>query len=103
MLLRAIEEQLALNPHAGYNLMAAIAGSPYFDSYLYSQKLRFLYSSFHYDLFFMHTWDRTLAEIRYRLFMICYELQALNICGGRELAGHRWSCRAETGIQIVSL
>ena len=37
--------------------MSAIAGSPYFDSYLYSQKLPFLNSSFRHDLFFMHSWD----------------------------------------------
>ena len=63
-----IEVQLALNWHAGYNLMSAIAGSPYFDSYLYSQKLPFLNSSFHQDLYFMYSWDWTLAEIRYCLF-----------------------------------
>ena len=76
MQFRPIEVQLALNWHAGYNLMSAIAGSPYFDSYVYSQKLPFLNSSFHHDLFFMHSWEWTLAEIRYRLFMICHELQA---------------------------
>ena len=37
-----IEVPLALNWHAEYNLMAAIAGSPYFHSYLDSQKLPFL-------------------------------------------------------------
>jgi len=83
--------------------MAGIAGSPYFDNYLYSQKLPFLNSSFRHDLFFMHSWDWTLAEIRYRLFMICHELQAFKICGGRELAGHQLSRRAETAIQILSL
>jgi len=89
MLSRLIEVQLALNWHAGYNLMAAIADSPYFDSYLDSQKLPFLYSSFHHNFFFMHTRDWTLVEIRYGLFMICYELQAFKIRSGRELAGHR--------------
>jgi hypothetical protein len=79
MQFRPIEVQLALNWEAGYNLMSAIASSPYFDSYLYSQKLPFLNSSFHHDLFFMHSWDWTLAEIRYRLFMICHELQAFKI------------------------
>jgi len=69
---------------------------------LYSQKLPFLNSSFHHDLYIMHSWDWTLAEIRYCLFMICQELQALKICGGWELAGNRFSCRAETGIQILS-
>ena len=88
MLLRAIEEQLALNPHAGYNLMAAIAGSPYFDSYLYSQKLPFLYSSIHHKLFFMHSWDWTLAEISYRVFMICHALQVVKIRGGQGIASH---------------
>jgi len=72
--------------------MAGIVGSSNFDSYLCSQKLPFLNLSFHHDLFFMHSWDWTLAEIRYRLFMICDELQAFKICGGRELAGHRLSC-----------
>jgi len=70
------EVQLALNWHAGYNLMSAIAGLPYFDSYLYSQNLPFLNSSVLHNLFFMHSWVWTLAEIRYRLFMICHELQA---------------------------
>jgi len=68
--------------------MAGIVGSPDFDSYLYSQILPFLNSSFHHDLYFMHSWDWTLAEIRYCLFMICHELHAFKICGGRELAGH---------------
>jgi len=71
--------------------MAEIAGSPYFDSCLYSQKLPFLYSSFHHDLFFMHTSDWTLAENRYGLFMICHELQVFKMSGGRELAGHKSS------------
>ena len=83
--------------------MAGIVGSPDFDSYMCSQKLAFLNSSFDHDLFFMHTWDWTLAEIRYRLFMICDELQAFMICSGQELAGHRLSLLAETGIQILSL
>jgi hypothetical protein len=83
--------------------MAGIAGSPYFDNYLYSQKLPFLNSSFRHDLFIMHSWDWTLAEIRYPLFMICHELQAFKIRGGQELAGHRLSRRAETAIQILSL
>jgi len=85
---KSIEVQLALNQHAEYNPMAEIAGSPYFDSYLYSQKLPFLYSSVLYDLIFMHTWDWTLAEIRYHLLMICHELQAFKICGGPQLASH---------------
>jgi hypothetical protein len=83
--------------------MAGIAASPYVDNYLYSQKLRFLNSSFRHDLFIMHSWDWTLAEIRYPLFMICHELQALKIRGGWELAGHRLSRQAETAIQILSL
>jgi len=56
--------------------MTGIAGSPYFDSYLYSQKQRCPNSSFHHDVFFMHSWDLTLEEIRYCLFMHCQELQA---------------------------
>jgi len=103
MQFQSIEVQLALNWHAGYNLMSAIAGSPYCDSYLYSQKLPFLYSSIHHDLFFIHSSDWTLAEIRYRLLMICHELQAFKIWGWRELAGHRSSCWADTGIHILSL
>jgi len=91
MQFQPIEVQLALNWHAGYNLMAAIAGLPYFDSYLYSHKLPYLYFSFHYDLFFMHTWDWTLAEIRYHLVMICHKLQAHKILGRWELAGHQSS------------
>jgi len=83
--------------------MAGIAGSPYFDIYLYSQKLSFLNSSFRHDLFIMHSWDWTLAEIRYPQFMICHKLQAFKVGGGRELAGHRLSRRAETAIQILSL
>jgi len=79
MLFRPIEVQLALNWPAGYNLMSAIVRSPYFDSYLYSQKLPFLNLSFHHELFFMHSWDWTLAEIRYRLFLICHEIQAFKI------------------------
>jgi len=83
--------QLVLNWHVGYNLIAAIAGSPYFDSYLYSQKLPFLYSSIHHELFFMHSWDWTLAKIRYRVFMICHALQVVKICGGQGIASHRLS------------
>ena len=85
------------------NVMAGIVGSPDFDSYLYSQKLPFLNSSFHHDLYFMHCWDGTLAEIRYCLAMICHELQAFKICSGRDLAGHQLSRWAETGIQLLSL
>jgi hypothetical protein len=88
MQFRRIEVQLALNWPAGYNLMAAIAGLPNFDSYLYSQKLPFLNLSFHYALFFMHTWDCILAEIRYRQFMISFKLQAVKISTGWEFAGH---------------
>jgi len=51
----------------------------------------------------MHSWDRTLAEIRYPLFMMCHKLQAFKIRGGRELAGLQLSRRAETAIQILSL
>jgi hypothetical protein len=85
MLFRSIEVQLALNLHAGYNLMSVIAGLPYFDNYLYSQKLPFLYSSIHHDMFFMPTGDWTLVKIRCRLFMSCHDLPALKIRGGREL------------------
>jgi len=56
--------------------MAGIAGSPYIDSYLYSPKLHCFNSSFHHDLFFMHSWDWTFEEIRDCLFMIWHELQA---------------------------
>jgi len=91
MQFRSIEVPLALNWHAGYNPMAAIVRLPYFDSYLYSQKLPFLYSSLHHELFFMQTWNWTLAKIRYHLFMFCHELQAFKIRGGRELAGHQLS------------
>jgi hypothetical protein len=83
--------------------MAGIAGSPYFDNYLDSQKLSFLNPSFGHELFFMHPWAWTLAEIRYRLFMISHELQVFKICGGWELASHRWSSGAEIAIQILSL
>jgi hypothetical protein len=55
MQFQAMEVQLALTWHAEYNLIAANAGSPYIDSYMYFQKLLFLYSSFHQDLFFMQT------------------------------------------------
>ena len=65
--------------------MAGIVGSPYIDSYLYSQNLPFLNSSFHHDLFLMSSWDWKLVEIRYRLLIICHELQAFEICRGREL------------------
>jgi len=98
-----IEVQLALIWHAGYNLMSAIAGSPYLDSYWYSQKQPFLYSSFHHDMFFMHTWDWMLAHLRYCLFMICHNLQVFKRGGGWEIASHRSSRWAETGIQIPSL
>jgi hypothetical protein len=66
--------------------MAGIAGLPDFESYLYSQKLPDLNSNFHDDLYFMHSWDWTLAEIRYCLFMICHGPQKFKKCGGRELA-----------------
>jgi len=98
-----IEVQLALNWHAGFNLMAVIVGSSYFDSYMYSQKLPFLYSSIHHDVFFMHTWNWTLADSRYRLFMICHKLQVVKICGEGDLAGHRSSHWTETCILIPSL
>jgi len=88
MQFRLIEVQLVLNWHPAYNVMSVIVGSPYFDSYWYSEKLPFLYWSFHYNLFFRHTWDWTLAEIRYRLLMICHKLQAFKIFGGWELAGY---------------
>jgi len=98
MQFQPIELQLASNWHAGYNLMATIAGSPCFDSYLYSQKLPFLNLSFRHYLFFMHNWDWTSADIGYRLFAICPKLPALMIPGGWELARHRLSSGAETGI-----
>ena len=71
--------------------MAAIAGLPYFDNYLYSQILPVLNSSICHDVFVMRSWYWTLAEIRYQMFMICHELQAFKTCGGQELAGHRLS------------
>jgi hypothetical protein len=101
MQFRPIEVQLALNWHAGYNLMSAIAGSPYFHSYCYSQKLPFLYSNFHQNLLFKHTWDWTLADSRYRLFMSFHELQDLNVWGWQGHASHRSSHWAQTSIQIV--
>jgi hypothetical protein len=79
MQFRPIEVQLALNWHTGYNLLSAIAGSHYFHSDLYSQKLPFHYSSYHHDLFFMHTWDWTLAEIRHPLFVMYHEHLAFKI------------------------
>jgi hypothetical protein len=92
MLFRPIEVKQALNWQTGYNLMSAIAGSPYFDSELYSQSLPFLNSSFHHDWLFMHFWDWTLAENRYCQFMMCYELRVSKIRTGREVAAHRLSC-----------
>jgi hypothetical protein len=62
-----------------FNIMAGIIGLPYFDNYLYFQKLLFLNSSFHHDLLFIHSWDWTLAEIRYLLFVISHELQVFNL------------------------
>jgi len=58
------------------NGLARHAGSPYFDSYLYSQKLPFLNAGFNHDWLFMHTLDWMLAEIRYHLFMMIHELEA---------------------------
>jgi len=83
---RKDEPQHAVLPHWGAasiesacriqsNAMAGIAGSPDFESYLYSQKLCCPNSSFHHDLFFMHAWDWTLEANKYHLFMICRELQ----------------------------
>jgi hypothetical protein len=86
-----IEVQLALNWHPDYYQMAAIVGSPNFDSNLYSQKRLFHYSSVYHDLFIMHTLDSTFAEIRYRLLMICVKLHAIKIRGGWQLAGHQSS------------
>ena len=103
MQFRPIEFQLALNWFAGYNQLYEIAGSPYFDSYMYSQKLPFLCSSFHHDVFFMHSWDWTLAEIRYRLFIIYHELHTFRIWGWKELAGQRLRCWAEISIKILCL
>jgi len=56
--------------------MAGIAGSPYFDIYLDPQKLGCPNSSFHYDLILIQSWDWTLEEIRYSLFMVCHEVRA---------------------------
>jgi hypothetical protein len=72
-------------------VMAGIVGSPYFDNYLYSEKLPFPYSSFHYDLIVMHYWEWTLEEIRNHPLMIFHELQEFKICSGRELAADRLS------------
>ena len=85
------------------NVMAVILGLPYFDNYLYSLKLPFLNSSFHHDLFFMHSWDWELAEIRYCLFRMCHEHQVFKIYGGWELASHWLSLWVATGIQILCL
>jgi hypothetical protein len=51
----------------------------------------------------MQSWDWTLAEIGYPRLMICHELQAFKIRGWFEVAGHRLSHCAETGIPIPSL
>jgi len=83
--------------------MAGIVGPPDYDSYLHSQMQPIPDSSFHHVLYFMHSWEWNLADIKYRLFMICDELQAFKICGGGELACHRLSRWAETGIHILSL
>jgi hypothetical protein len=56
--------------------MPGIASSPYFDSYLYSQNLRFPNWSFNHALIFMQSLDWTLEEMKYCVFMICYDLQA---------------------------
>jgi len=100
---RSIEVQLALNWHAGYNLMAAIAGLPYFDSDFYNQKLPFLYLSLLLDLISIHTSDWTLAETRHRRFMICHKLQSFMIRNVEEFPGYWFSRWAETCIQILSL
>jgi len=55
--------------------MAGIAGSPYFDSYLYSQKVHCPNLSVHHDFLHNHSWDWMLEEIRYCLFVICQKLQ----------------------------
>jgi len=70
------------------NVIAGIAGSPYFDNYLYSQKLPFLNLSFRHDVFFMHSGDWTLVAIRYRLIMICHELHKFKLCVWWELASY---------------
>ena len=70
--------------------MAGIAGSPYFDSYLYSQKLRCLDSSVHRDWFYMQAWDWTLEEIRCRMVTICNELQAGAIQSPIEPLSSNW-------------
>jgi hypothetical protein len=77
MQFRPIEMQRALNRHAGFNLMEWQGLQDRLTlTVTCTQKLRCPNSSFHHDLIFMHSWDWTLEEIRYRLFMICHELQA---------------------------
>jgi hypothetical protein len=79
MQLWLIVVQLALNWHAEYNSMSVIRGAHFFASYLCSQKLPFLKSNFHHNMLFRHSWDWTLVEITYRLFLIGHELQRFEI------------------------
>ena len=82
-------------------VMAGIAGSPDLDSYWYSQKVPFLNWSFHHDVNFRNSADRTLPEIRYHIFMIWHEHLAFKICGGRDLASNQLICWAQIPIRIV--
>jgi hypothetical protein len=51
----------------------------------------------------MHSWDWTLAEIRYPQYMICHKLQGFKICSGQGLAYQRLRHCAQSGIQVLSL
>ena len=83
-----IEVQLVLNRHAGFNLMQWL-GLQARLTLTVTCTLRnclFLTRAFiMICMYFMHSWDWMLAEIRYCQFIICHELQAFKICGGRSL------------------
>jgi len=70
------------------HIITGIVGSPYFDNYLYSQKLPFLNTSFYHNAFLIHSWDWMLPEINCHLFMISHKLQVFKMDGRWELAGH---------------
>jgi hypothetical protein len=99
----SIVVQPAMNWHAQYNSMAAIAGYPYFDRYMYSQNLLFLNWRLHPDLFFMHSCDWSWVEIKYRQVVNWHELQAFKSCSRWEIASHWLSRLLVTAVQIQSL
>jgi len=80
--------------------MAGIAGLPYFDSYWNYQKLLFLNSNIHHDLYFMHCCDGTLEEIRYYLFMIWYKLQVGACRSLINPLSRDWCCDCITSISL---